>query len=315
MSQFTARKTWFENDTWIDETTFEDGRSTKTWYSSDKRRILKIESYRCGDMVEGKEYWNNGNTKDHTIHWKNNRTRTVRFHENGEIKSEESYNNGKKEGYFVYRYADGKIEMEKTYKIKCGSESMDDIRRRITKQINTMDYYQYKRKIAEEKCPIYGWSDRQKLINILCEKEDGQLDGKQIYWYADGQIKSYEYYKNGVRHGESKFWYENGKIWAIEVYRDGKLEGEIKVWHENGQISIREFFRDGNLIGERKVWTEDGNLTSTYVTDKREINLSWETKYALLNLKRRLYLRRTAPVTDSYVIPDLSKIICAYVSG
>jgi antitoxin component YwqK of YwqJK toxin-antitoxin module len=146
---------------------------------------------------------------------------------------------------------------------------------------------------------------------------DGNLEGERKVWYENGNLEMQEFYHNDKLEGARRFWHVDGKLKIDVFYREDKLEGKVKSWHDNGQLKSEGTARNDKLEGEHKEWDLDGKLSYTYFVNGKLIDpkFSWEKKYAMINVKRRLYFQRTLPSIDPHMISDLSKIVCEYVSG
>lgn len=160
-------------------------------------------------------------------------------------------------------------------------------------------------------------------------------------FYQDGQIMIHGFYRNGKKEGENKRWYENGQLWVHSFHSNGKFQGKLKAWHMNGKLKLEisyendeingerkhyhrngklweyDFYRNGKKEGESKTFDNNGNMICYfyYINDAVSSTFSWENKHAFLNLKRRLYYKRSLHALDPHIIPDLAKIICGYISG
>jgi len=120
--------------------------------------------YKEGNIIDGnlgqiwsEELYMEGNVVDKTRYT---------YHENGEIKSEEYYINGKRDGKWTSWYEDGLKLSEGNYK---------DGKR----DGKWTSWYENGLK----------WTDRNY--------KDGKRDGKSSEWFANGQIKTEENYKDG----------------------------------------------------------------------------------------------------------------------
>jgi len=112
-------------------------------------------------------------------------------YENGQIKSEGNYKDGKPDGKVIDWYENGQIEAEGNYK-----DGKPDGK-------------------------VTGWFENGQIQTVLNLK-DGKLDGKVIDWYENGQIEAEENYKDGKLDGKATYWHENGKIKGKVTFKDGK---------------------------------------------------------------------------------------------
>ena len=121
---------------------------------------------------------------------------------------------------------------------------------------------------------------------------------RSIIWiyldFIEWILISQKLYKNNIPDGRHREWYEDGKPKTDICYRNGMFDGECKRWDEEGKMIAYHYYMNGECIDPK---------------------FSWEKKYAMINAKRRLYFRRTLPAINPRMIPDLSKMVCEYVSG
>lgn len=236
---------------------------------------------------KGSFCWQHEDAKS-SIDKKNEKTSTPEkyetFYLTGGIMSREFYKNGKLEGERKYWYQDG--------------------------QLQEQDFYRNGKREGEHK----SWYDDGQ-INIQEFYQGGKLEKERKVWYENGRVRMKEFYRNGKLQ-RRKVFYPDGKIWEQESYEDGELEGERKVWYNNGKIAVQAYYHKGKLKGglPYREWDENGELKTAhfYVHGKP---VSWENKQALQHLKRRMYFKRSLPAVDPHMIPDLSKMVCQYVSG
>ena len=113
----------------------------------------------------------------------------------------------------------------------------------------------------------------------------GFFHGKCTYWNRDGDKKSEDNFKEGIREGKYTSWFTYGKknkkyeCYYIDGYRngtfirwnsneikiregkykDGKEDGLWTFWYENGQKEKEDTYKDGKVISS-KVWNEDGSV-------------------------------------------------------
>jgi len=90
----------------------------------------------------------------------------------------------------------------------------------------------------------------------------GVRQGADIYWHANGQMKSRGRYVDGRRHGLFEYWHENGQASALIKYSYGRKVGPVTSWHENGQKKQERFFREGRKEGKERGWYANGQLQS-----------------------------------------------------
>ncbi len=78
----------------------------------------------------------------------------------------------------------------------------------------------------------------------------GKRDGKQTWWFENGQNKQEKNYKDGKLNGKWIKWYENGQIKAEVNFKDGKKDGKLTEWYANGQKKFKGNYKDGKKDGQ-----------------------------------------------------------------
>lgn len=108
-------------------------------------------------------------------------------------------------------------------------------------------------------------------------------DGKWTYWYANGQVSTEEFYKNGLmtgiwkgfyadgkpsflinfETGESTNWFENGSIQSKgKVNSNMAQEGKWVIYYQNGQINTEGNYSNGQKTGVWTFYNESGKKTA-----------------------------------------------------
>ena len=82
------------------------------------------------------------------------------------------------------------------------------------------------------------------------KNEETPYTGKAIGCYKNGEIKSKENYRDGIRDGKIISYYENEKNKNRGKYKDGEKTGEWINYYRNGKIKYKENFKDGKKTGE-----------------------------------------------------------------
>jgi len=89
---------------------------------------------------------------------------------------------------------------------------------------------------------------------------NGELNGPEIDYYADGTKKSVTNYRNDNIDSLFLSYYEDGSLRYQLNYSDGELEGRLQEYSEKG-VKIRdEYYLDDNLHGWQEYYTEKGLL-------------------------------------------------------
>ena len=166
-----------------------------------------------------KSYYDNGALKE-DIPYKDGKEEGLlkRYYENGNLLSEINLKDGKKEGLSKLYYENGNLLMEANYK-------------------------------------------------------DDKSEGLFKSYYENGNLLSEGNYKDGKKDGISEFYYENGKLQSKMTYKDGTLLGSfnypekydkettviVKIFTEYG-YSETPFNSDNQINGIYKRYDERGNL-------------------------------------------------------
>jgi len=96
--------------------------------------------------------------------------------------------------------------------------------------------------------------------NISLVKSQSKTGNYKTY-YQNGQVKSDENYKNGIKVGICKYYYENGKLQFEEKFNDsGEPDGMFNSYLNNGQLESSYTYRNGERHGLFKEYNENGSL-------------------------------------------------------
>ena len=73
-------------------------------------------------------------------------------------------------------------------------------------------------------------------------------DGISESYHKNGQLKSREQYKGGVKNGPSEWYYDNGQLGSKGQYKDGEREGVWEEYLDNGHLERKDVYADGKPI-------------------------------------------------------------------
>ncbi len=149
-------------------------------------------------------------------------------YENGQIKSQGKFKDGKPKDKRTKWYENGQIQSEVRYN-KDG------------KQVGKMT----------------SWYENGQ-VKSQGKFKDGKKDGKWTWWYENGLIKEENNLKDGIYDGKWTTWFENGQKesernfkWQYRTTNKGTYylqHGKQISWYENGQIEKETTFKDGKCI-------------------------------------------------------------------
>jgi hypothetical protein len=122
----------------------------------------------------------------------------------------------------------------------------------------------------------------QPEYNWTTEFKNGNADGRNVEYYANGQLAHYEVYQDG-QYISGKEWYPNGQI---------RYDSIGKRWYENGQlkqdftgVNRLLYDKDGTLARQNNTWLyKNGQKINDQLADGTivlfsstgEIALKWE---------------------------------------
>lgn len=159
------------------------------------------------------------------------------YHDNGKLKHQAFYINGKIEGKAKYYYKNGRLQREENYE--------NGLRKGIWK-----NYFQ-----------------SGKIEFIQPFNEFGQYHGKLTSYYENGQIRLMQEIHNGInKDGNTyKSWFENGDLEAELVFKNGQIISR-KNWNSYGEFVSHEEFKEqtGRL--------EKVEIPSDQLYDKKSTN-------------------------------------------
>ncbi|MDD3741121.1 MAG: toxin-antitoxin system YwqK family antitoxin [Bacteroidales bacterium] len=106
------------------------------------------------------------------------------------------------------------------------------------------------------------YEDGTTLKSSLTVK-NGQAHGKNILYYADGNIKEIRSYKNSQKHGKWLKYNENQVLISSAIYKKNLKHGHWKIWNDSGILLYDMYYTNGQKSGEWKMYNENGELRET----------------------------------------------------
>lgn len=232
------------------------------------------------------------------------------FYENGKVKEETSFYNGKKTGYSKTYSPSGSLANIEKY---VGDSLQKEAPELTTKLEVRNEYYEdgsikktgtYLDGLAEGTHKEY--SPEGKITNAKIYREgniagEGMIDeagsqqGRWTEYHTGGQIKAKGDFDNGIRIGEWIFYhpngkveqkgrydkkgkpqglwqwfYENGKLLREENYLNGKREGALIEWNDSGRVITKGEYIDGLKEGKWFYEIQDYREEGTYKSDQKD---------------------------------------------
>lgn len=253
----------------IDAISVLDG-TYKEWHENGN---LKKESFYIKGVQEGevKEYHENGyllarysviNEKKEGVY--------ERYHENGEVDVLGYYANNEKEGKWAEKYPNGNLKFEEVYK---SDKRIDQTWTSYHENGEKKEEGEYQK--ARKNGPWKAWHENGQQKSGW-EFRDGVITGKNIEFYANGNVKWEGYYREtltgsrrGKKDGEWIDYHENGQKLRKKTYVNGYPEGVVEEWYASGNKKFRSSFiapglktKDSMLNGPTTEWFENGQVKS-----------------------------------------------------
>jgi len=147
------------------------------------------------------------------------------YWENGNLKSELRYKNGKLNGECVWYGPNGK-KMTETH---------------------------YKEDVLEGHC--LRWHQNGKLAED-CWYKNGLRDSISRSYSEKGHLASEAFYVNGKLNGEIRKWYDNGQVFQEGQYVDGMMDGQWFIFYPSGALAGKANYKMGT--GKQTCYEESG---------------------------------------------------------
>lgn len=183
------------------------------------------------------------------------------FYDDGSIRSEGKYKDGKKTEEWKFFFNDNSIQQIGKYE--------NDL------PVSEWKWYFRNGKLRREETFIKGkeeglsseYNDSLKRIatgNYVEGKKDG------VWKYNNGEYVAEGEYRDGNLSGEWKQIYLNGKLAFKGTYFEGMEEGEHLYYYETGKLKEQRYYKKGFRNGLWKYYDEDGALilSITFEGDK-----------------------------------------------
>lgn len=176
-------------------------------------------------------------------------------HENGKIEETLQYTNGK---------ADGKEEDFDEDGIKYSESIYENGRLRelsfFDKKGNTVNSFTTRKGAGNLIFyDAYGTKDNEAYFN-----KDGYRDGKSVYYFPSGKIRTEANFKEGSLEGERTIFYANGQVSEKMNFKDNNEHGMLKSYHLNGKLKYTGYYDGGNKQAEHISYNQFGTPIASY---------------------------------------------------
>ena len=151
------------------------------------------------------------------------------YHDNGIIKYEGEFYNGKEIGEFTYYDTSGNMVINLNY-IDTGVTSVVRLYSSDGWQKATGKY------VSKRKEGAWFYYDKLGQTYLKEEYQNGELNGDVIYYFNDFLISEKYKYINNLKNGIGEIFYQSGMINMRSNYKNGKLDGLSESYY-NDKIS------------------------------------------------------------------------------
>lgn len=260
---------------------FLDGREEGLGYEFDTTgTIISLFEYKAGFVKRQEKINRKDKSGLKTGVWKE-------FYQNGILKNECTYLEGKRNGYLKEYGIKGELLNTTKYVNDIVIENAPELAKLDTKT----EYYEgaivkstgtYKNGIPEGAFREFSLEGKITSSKIY---KDGFLIGEGIYdeankeqglwkeYHTNGQLKAQGEYMNGKRIGEWSFYHANGKLEQKGKYdKKGKAQGLWKWYYESGHLLKEENYLNDILDGLMTEYSDSGMVITKgqYIDGQKE---------------------------------------------
>lgn len=288
---------------------YQEGLKSGSWkvWNPEKELILK-EEY-LNEQLHGPRfsYFQQGKTKSEAFYVAGKKQgKEVLYYPSAQRASELFYLNDVPHGSFKEWSPEGKLLCQGQYYkgIPDGKwlhySLEENLENESTLQAGSGEFFEY-----------LSFQNKEQLHRYLakiCHYSERKLDGKEIQFFPNGQIKSEQYFSKGKRNGKSRQWYSNGALRSIAEFKDDvpvevakeyypsanseeKLAKEILYGDGIENARVSEFSPDGKTLsvmylregvpdGDFKAFYQDGTLMREGQFLNGLKNATWKEYYA-----------------------------------
>lgn len=194
------------------------------------------------------------------------------YYENGTLRYEGKYKNNLRQGAWKYYYENGVLSLKIEYKedsqsIEMYSPKKEVIVSKKDKVLETAYYPDgYIAMIRIQKGDIIKEFRFYQSYKLFEERnfKDGALDGEVKSFYENGNITSYNFFRQGMQDSVFFLNYEDGKTQVKGKYKNDNKVGIWEYFTQEGQKDgFEEYSEDGSIIKAResgvKFYDKEGN--------------------------------------------------------
>jgi antitoxin component YwqK of YwqJK toxin-antitoxin module len=271
-------KYYYQNGQLQSEANYKDGNLDGKLKNYHQNGQVSYEAtYKDGKPTgEAVSYYKNGKPEERKM-YKDGKLEGeyITYNDEGVVISQTTYVDDKAVGIAKYYDSDAKLystfEYDKNilkvarYFDKQGKQISSSVRK--NKNIDLTVYSPQSYKVSNtlyndagyktDKNTFYYSSSKIKEIN---DYKDGELNGKSIGYYENGNLRYDISYKDDEKDGVAKFYHPNGKLKQIGHYSEGSLSGSWTDYNERGDLASNYYYLNGDLEGFNEMYHANGKL-------------------------------------------------------
>lgn len=175
---------------------------------------------------------------------------------------------GKKQGDWVFYFADGSIEKKQGFK----QDSLHGAYLVYFPNglIRTEGSY-----VNGEKDGKWIWGKADGSIEMKGSFNKNQQHSDWEYYFDSGELSYKANYNLGKREGEWSYFYKDGTPFRIGHYKNDLKQGEWQTWYEDGTLLMKGSYNQGKEVGEWKNYWPNGRIKNQSFYKKGELNGAW----------------------------------------
>ena len=145
--------------------------------------------------------------------------------------------------------------------------------------------------------------------------EDGELNGRCVWYMANGKPQMEAMYKHNKMHGLARRWYENGNLMEEMWYKEGARDSVYRSFSLKGQLTEEMYYENGKLNGEYRRWYENGQVFQEGQFADDMMDGSWLVFYADGNLASKADFVKGTGTQTSYDVSGYICLVTAFVDN
>lgn len=173
------------------------------------------------------------------------------YYENGNLKSELPYKNGKLNGTARWYYEDGVIQLEVPYV----DDQIEGVNTRYHDNGKKESEEKYVGNIRQGKAVAYSYSGKRIEQKYYV---DDTLHGIYRKWHGNGELQITGELVHGLYEGTWLYYNEYGDLIGEGKYKAGK--GMQRFWYPNGAMKSRTSYQNNLKHGIEYNYFEDGSV-------------------------------------------------------